>query len=196
MRSLVGKLVHNYLYMYEIEHRAVLTEEVYKELAEKLGREATLLGADDKEVSYYIFPDKLLKVVRNISKDTAKLSLKLNALGKGSSFQEFEVPFPEESFETMKSICDNICTPNQVINGTQKRTNYEYRGVEIALKWSEDWGYHVEFEIMVPDLSEKASADVRINEVAKELSVPLMTEEEVATFSAEVRSKNKLSNPN
>lgn len=179
--------------MYEIEHRAVLTEEAYNQLAEKLAREATLLGADDKEVSYYIFPDKLLKVVRNISKGTAKLSLKLTALGTGSSFQEFEVPFPEDSFETMKSICENISTPDQVISGTQKRTNYEYKGVEIALKWSEDWGYHAEFEIMISDPSEKEAADARIREAAAALSVPLMTEEEVAAFSAEVQAKKKTS---
>ncbi|MFA6414667.1 MAG: CYTH domain-containing protein [Candidatus Paceibacterota bacterium] len=177
--------------MYEIEHRAVLTEEAYKQLAEKLAREATLLGADDKEVSYYIFPDKLLKVVRNISKGTGKLSLKLNALGAGSSFQEFEVSFPEDSFETMRNICKNISTPDQVISGTQKRTNYEYKGVEIALKWSEDWGYHVEFEVMISDLSGKQDADTHIREVAQNLSVPLMTEEEVAAFSAEVRAKKK-----
>ncbi|MBU6214796.1 CYTH domain-containing protein [Patescibacteria group bacterium] len=177
--------------MYEIEHRAVLSEEAYRELAERLAREAVLLGSDDKEVSYYIFPDKLLKVVRNVSKGTAKLSLKLTALGAGSSFREFEVLFPEESFETMKNICENISTPDQVINGTQKRTNYEYLGVEIALKWSEDWGYHVEFEIMVSDLSEKESADARIREAAAALAVPLMTEEEVAAFSAKVRAQNK-----
>lgn len=178
--------------MYEIEHRALLTEEGYKALAEKLDREAKLLGADDKEVSYFIFPDKLLKVVRNISKNTGKLSLKLNTLGTGSSFQEFEVPFPEESFETVKNICNNISTPEQVINGTQKRTNYEYQGVEIALKWSEDWGYHAEFEIMVSDPAEKGAADARIVAVAKELSVPLMTDEEVAAFLAKVRSSKKL----
>lgn len=177
--------------MYEIEHRALLTEESYKELAEKLARNATLLGTDDKEVSYYIFPDKLLKVMRNISKGTGKLSLKLNVLGAGSSFQEFEVPFPEDSFETMKNICDSISTPDQVISGTQQRTNYKYQGVEIALKWSEDWGYHVEFEIMISDLGEKETADAHIREVAKTLSVSLMTEEEVAAFSAEVRSRKK-----
>ncbi|MDO8451571.1 MAG: CYTH domain-containing protein [bacterium] len=177
--------------MYEIEHRALLTEESYKTLTERLANEATLLGTDDKEVSYYIFPDKLLKVVRNISKGTGVLSLKLNTLGAGSSFQEFEVPFPEESFETMKNICENISTPDQVISGTQKRTNCEYKGVEIALKWSEDWGYHAEFEIMISDLSEKESADARIIEVARALSVSLMTEEEVAAFLAQVKLKNK-----
>ncbi len=190
MPSPVEKSITN-LDMYEIEHRALLTEESYKELAEKLARNATLLGTDDKEVSYYIFPDKLLKVMRNISKGTGKLSLKLNVLGAGSSFQEFEVPFPEDSFETMKNICDSISTPDQVISGTQQRTNYKYQGVEIALKWSEDWGYHVEFEIMISDLGEKETADAHIREVAKTLSVSLMTEEEVAAFSAEVRSRKK-----
>lgn len=177
--------------MYEIEHRAVLTEEAYNELAERLVKEATLIGSDDKEVSYYIFSDKLLKVVRNISKKSAKISLKLNVLGAGSSFKEFEVPFPEESFEMMKSICEHISTPDQVISGTQKRTNYEYQGVEIALKWSEDWGYHVEFEIMISDLSEKKTADARIREAARALSVSLMTEAEVKAFQAEVESKKK-----
>ncbi|MFA5841741.1 MAG: CYTH domain-containing protein [Candidatus Paceibacterota bacterium] len=177
--------------MYEIEHRALLTEESYKSLAEKLAREATPLGTDDKEVLYYIFPKKLLKIARNISKGTGKLSLKLNTLGEGSSFQEFEVSFPESSFETMKTICDSISLPDQVISGTQKRTNYKYQGVEIALKWSEDWGYHAEFEVMVPSLSEKEAADAHILEVAGALSVPLMTEEEVASFLAKILSKNK-----
>lgn len=179
--------------MYEIEHRALLTEESYKTLSDRLANEATLLGTDDKEVSYYIFHDKLLKVVRNISKGTGKLSLKLNTLGAGSSFQEFEVPFPEDSFETMKSICTSISSPEQVITGTQKRTNYEYRGVEIALKWSEDWGYHAEFEIMINDLSEKEAADILITEIAKALSISLMTEEEVGAFSAKVRSRKNSS---
>jgi adenylate cyclase class IV len=179
--------------MYEIEHRAVLTEDAYKRLTEELEREAASLGSDDKEVSYYIFADKLLKVMRNVSKGTGRLSLKLNTLGAGSSFQEFEVEFPEDSFETMKSICSNICTPDQVISGTQRRTDYEYKGVEIALKWSEDWGYHVEFEVMVPSLDEKEAADARIMEVAKSLSVSLMTEEEVGVFSANVRAKRKSS---
>lgn len=174
--------------MYEIEHRAVLSEDSYNKLSEVLQKDAVLLGSDDKEVSYYIFPDKLLKVVRNVSKGTAKISLKLNTLGAGSSFKEFEVPFPEDSFEMMKNICNNISTPDQVIIGTQKRINYKYQDVEISLKWSEDWGYHVEFEIMVSNLNEKEVADAHIREVAQILSIQLMTEEEVGAFSTAVRA--------
>lgn len=177
--------------MYEIEHRALLTEEKFKKLSDLLSSKAILLGKDDKQVSYYIFSDKLLKVVRNISQGTAKISLKFNTLGTGSMFQEVEVTFPEESFSDMHTICNEISSPDQIITGTQKRTNYKYDGVEIALKWSEDWGYHAEFEIMVSDPTEKETADTHIREVASILSVPLMTEKEIAEFSAAVRNKQK-----
>lgn len=174
--------------MYEIEHRALLTEELFSELESTLLKDGNFLGQDDKEVAYYIFSEKLLKVVKNTSKKTGVLSLKLNALGNGSSFQEFELSFAPEDFDTMRTICDSISTPNQVIVGTQRRKNFSYNDVEIALKWSEDWGYHAEFELMIEDLSEKDSADAKIRQVAGELSVTLMTEEEVAAFSAKVRA--------
>ncbi|HWU24614.1 MAG TPA: hypothetical protein VN086_02580, partial [Candidatus Paceibacterota bacterium] len=106
-------------------------------------------------------------------------------------FEEIETSFPPESFDAVRRICDEISSPSQVIVGTQKRTNFIYKGVEIALKWSEDWSYHAEFEIMINNLSEKESADAQIQAVAKELSVPLMTEEEVAEFTAKVRANRK-----
>jgi adenylate cyclase class IV len=177
--------------MYEIEHRAVLTEEQYAALSKELAAKATLVGQDDKEVTYFIFKDKLLKVVHNLTQGTAKLSLKLTALGEGSLFEEIEIPFPKDSYAAMKTLCEKISTPDQVIVGTQKRTNYRYGDVEIALKWSEDWGYHAEFEIMVSSPEEKESADAHIREVAKQLSVKLMTEEEVGEFSAKVRARRK-----
>lgn len=177
--------------MYEIEHRALLTEESYATLAQKLAEAGVSLGSDDKEVAYYIFPDKLLKVVRNISKSTGVLSLKLNTLGNGSSFEEHEVTFPAEDFDTMRAICGAISSPDQVIVGTQRRTNFLYKDVEIALKWSEDWQYHAEFEVVVQTLDEKDAADAKILAVAEELSVTPMTQEEIAEFSAKVRASKK-----
>lgn len=175
--------------MYEIEHRAVISEEKYEDLKVALDDQAKSLGEDDKEVAYYIFPNRLLKVVRNISKGTGVLSLKLTALGQGSAFKELEIPFPVEDFDTMNSICKEISVPEQVIVGTQKRSNYEYHGVEIALKWSEDWGYHVEFERLISDLAGKDAADAEILEVAKHFSITVMSEEEVASFARAVRER-------
>ncbi|MBP6868850.1 MAG: hypothetical protein KBC16_01945 [Candidatus Pacebacteria bacterium] len=177
--------------MYEIEHRALLTEEKYKELDEKLRADAECLGEDDKDVAYFIFPDKLLKVVKNISKGTAKLSLKLNTLGSGSSFREIEVDFKDSQFESLKELCHAVSTPDQVIEGTQKRTNFMFKGVEIALKWSEDWGYHAEFEIVIDSLASKDDADTTITNVANSLDITLMTDEEVKEFSDKVRAQKK-----
>jgi adenylate cyclase class IV len=177
--------------MYEIEQRAVLNKDSYEVLRKALEARATNLGSDDKKVSYYIFSDKLLKIVHNVSKQSAKISLKLNTLGNGSLFEELEVSFDEDSLEKMKRICSAVSNPLQIIDGTQKRTNFAYEGVEIALKWSEDWGYHVEFEILIQDLTKKEAADLQIEKIAKEFSITLMTEKEVADFSANVRAKNK-----
>lgn len=177
--------------MYEIEHRAILSKQQYENLKVLLSTQAKSLGSDDKDVSYYIFPEKLLKVVRNISKGTGVLSLKLNALGQGSAFKEFEVVFPIEQFDVMNTICGEVSTPQQIIVGTQKRSNFEYQGVEIALKWSEDWGYHVELEKLISNLADKDAADAAIVKVAKHFSITLMSEEEVAAFARSVKEKNK-----
>ena len=99
--------------MYEIEHRAVLTEPQYDSLKKALAAQAEGLGTDDKEVSYFIFPDKLLKVVNNLSKGTAVLSLKLTALGQGSAFKELEVPFAPEQYATLNAICKEITPRNR-----------------------------------------------------------------------------------
>lgn len=179
--------------MFEIEHRTLLTQDEYDTLKDRLVKDGTLIGEDDKEVSYYIYPDKLLKIVRSISKKTAKISLKLNALGSGSSFKELEVEFPEESTDLMNEICGHISGADQVIQGTQQRTNFKYQDVDIALKWSEDWSYHVEFEIMIPDLAQKEAADNHIKSVAESLGVTLMTEEEVAVFITKVKDAKKMS---
>jgi adenylate cyclase class IV len=177
--------------MYEIEHRTLLTQDEYNALKERLLEKGVMLGEDNKEVSYYIYSDKLLKIVHNISKKTAKISLKLNALGSGSSFKELEVEFPEESTELMNEICGHISGADQVIQGTQQRTNFKYQNVDIALKWSEDWSYHAEFEMMISDLAEKEAADNHIKSVAESLGVTLMTEEEVAVFITKVREAKK-----
>ncbi len=185
------KNIKERLVTYEIEHRAVLTEEAYEALKGRLLSETTMIGEDDKEVLYYIYSDKLLKVVKNLSKNTAVLSLKLNVLGQGSLFQEIDIPFSMESFEDMERVCNEIALADQVISGTQKRTNFSYDDVEIALKWSEDWGYHVEFEIIITNKSLKESANQKIHTVAKHFNITLMTEEEVKTFLVNVQAKHK-----
>jgi adenylate cyclase class IV len=169
--------------MLEIEKRGFLTEEKYNELLNFLEKNGTSLGADDKEVIYYIYPDKLLKVVHNLSKNNAKISLKTNKVGGGSVFPETEVFFDQKDFEKIKYIFDTIAKPEKVMDGIQKRINFEYKGCEIAIKWSEVWGFHFEIEKMVSEKSEVERAEEELQGMADELEIKILNDEELKEFT-------------
>lgn len=168
--------------MYEIEMRARFNEAKYNSLKAFLDKNAECLGEDNKECDYLIFADKLLKLVKNTSKNTAKVSLKMNRIGQGSAFEEIEFAFASEDFEKARQLFAKLDLPVKVMRGPQRRINYVYKDCEIALKWSEVWGYHLEIEQMVPDPAQKEAAETRMRAVAEELGIELMSEEELKKF--------------
>jgi len=170
--------------MIEVEFRARFSSSEYERLQKILDERAECLGPDDKHSVYYIFQDRLLKIVRNISKQDAKISLKMNRLGEGSAFKEMEIHFQEKDFEAMKELLDHLDLNARVAEEGQQRTNYRYRGCEIALKYGKTWGHHLEIEKMIADPDMQQQAEKEIRSIADELSVHLMTEEEIAAFLA------------
>lgn len=76
----------------EIEFRSMFDRKKYDDLKKFLDKNAQDLGEDDKDVRFFIMADKLLKVVDNVSQKNAKLVLKLSKIGKGSDFEEIEIP--------------------------------------------------------------------------------------------------------
>ena len=175
--------------MFEVEFRAKFNKEKYEELKYYLDVHAKNLGEDNKDCYYYIFQNKLLKIVNNLSRKTAKISLKLNRIGEGAIFPETEVFFSPNDFSMMRHLIDNLGLPVKVMHGPQKRVNFEYRGCEIGLKWSEAWGYHMEIEQVIATPNERDKAEKQIREVADELDVKLMSEEELKEFTREAESK-------
>ena len=150
------------------------------------------LGEDDKDVYFFLFPDKLLKTVHNTSKKTAKIVLKLNKIGKGNDFEETEVSIAQQDFDKATKLFIKIHA-GEYMHSFQKRHNYLYGGVELALKWSEAWGHHLELEVVVSDVARKEEMEKKIAIVAKELGVYIMTDQELLEFTqaAEVEYKNK-----
>jgi adenylate cyclase class IV len=173
----------------EIEFRSLLDEGKYKQLVDFLLKNGEDLGDDDKDTYFFIFKDKLLKVVKNLSKGTGKVVLKLNKLGKGSDFEEIEIPLKISEVDRMADLFSALKLPAQLIHNDQKRHNFLYKGVEIAVKYSIDWGYHAELEIVIKDSGDKESAEVRIQEVAKELGLRLMTDDEVLKLTGEIEAR-------
>ncbi len=172
----------------ELEFWAMFDEVKYKELEKYLDSVAEDLGEDDKNVYFFILPGKLLKVSDNISKKTAKISLKLEKIGRGNAFKENEFLINQadvlKAVDLFKEIgCDHV------IESFQKRHNYLYEGVELALKYSKDWGYHLELEIMIAQEEERAAAEVAIRSVAQKLGLILMTNEELLEFTKQFEKK-------
>jgi adenylate cyclase class IV len=178
----------------EIEFRSIFDEDRYLELRKFLDKKAQNLGEDDKNVFFFIMPDKLVKVVNNISKNNAKIVLKLNKIGKGSDFEEIEIPIFQADIDDAVKIFSNLEITDNVMQSFQKRRNYLYKGVELALKYSDVWGYHLELEIIINNLDEKQSAEKKIMKIADELGIKLMSDEELVEFTKNAEEKYKKQN--
>ena len=177
----------------EVEYRSRISEEEYHTLIAFLNAHAEDLGEDDKSIHFFLFPDKTLKVTDNISQESAKITLKLNRIGNGAMFEEIEVPIARADVDKMVRMFD-IFGFDHLIEPIVKRHNYTYKGVELAVKYSESWQYHVELEVIIGDESEHAAAEAKIRAVADELKLHLMTEEELTIFTTELEDiyrKNK-----
>jgi adenylate cyclase class IV len=177
--------------MIEIEKRGLLIKEKYDELLAFLNEHAKSLGEDDKDVVYYIYDDKLLKVVNNLSKGNAKVSLKMNKLGDGIATKEIDVLFDQKDFSSIKEIFDTTSQAKQIIEGNQKRKNFMYKECEIAVKWSKDYGYHFEIEKVTDDEKNIDVLEKEINSVIDELDLISMTNDEIKEFQRKIEESAK-----
>ena len=170
----------------EIEYRSIVSKKDYERIMDFLKKNAEDLGEDDKDSSFYILDKKLLKVVKNVSKDTAKITLKLQEVVDGSGKEEFEYIIPVESVDTAKEVFKNLGFTER-IDSYQKRHNFMYKGVEFAVKYSKDWSYHIEMEILIDTEDERFNAESKIKEVAEELGIKLMTDKEQKELVKNIR---------
>ena len=171
----------------ELEYGACITEADYLRLRDFLSKEGKTIGSDNKDTHFFIWLDKVVKVVFNKDSEKAKISLKPGRIGKQSHFDEIELLIDigqaEKAVEFFKTM-----SPDDIQFVYQFRTNYEYKGVEIALKYTRSWGFHVELEIMLDSVEEKEKADLRIKKVASELGLEIMQDDELAEYTTKIDS--------
>ncbi|WP_189298857.1 CYTH domain-containing protein [Streptomyces albospinus] len=175
----------------EIEMRARYDKETHDRLTARLEGEATDLGRDDKHIYFYVLPDKLLKVTDNTAAGTAKITLKHSKIGQGAAFPETEFPIAREDVPAAVAVFNALGFEPHMHQADNQRHNYRFRGVEIAVKWSEAWGHHAEFEVLLDDDASdtaREEAAARISTAAQDLGVTLMTEQELADFTAAFES--------
>lgn len=180
----------------EIEFRALLTRDKYDDLKDFLNTNSKDLGKDDKDVYFFILPDKLVKIVNNISKKSAKLAIKLNKIGQGADFEEIEIPINIKDIDNALKLLTSLNFTDNIMHSYQKRHNYLYKDVEVALKYSDIWGYHTELEIVIDDKSKKSWAESKIRKIANELNIKLMSDKELTKFTQRAEQDYKNNNKN
>lgn len=171
----------------EIEMRARFDKDAHEQLLARLTQEAEDLGCDDKNIFFYVLPDQLLKVTDNTAVSSAKITLKASKIGQGAAFPETEFAIGREDVPAAVRIFNALGFEDTMHQAFNQRHNFRFRGVEIAVKWSDAWGHHAEFEVLLDDEASVTARDeavARIGAVADELGVHLMTEEELAEFTA------------
>jgi predicted adenylyl cyclase CyaB len=171
----------------EIEFRSQIDKKKYLSVLEFLTKNAQDIGADDKRVWFFFMPDRLLKVTHNITKQNGKITLKLTKIGNGSSFEEIEFPIAKEDIGKSVRLFEEL-GHKYLVEPTILRHDYMYKGVEIAVKYSKTWGYHLELEVMVKSKDKESTAEKKIRAVAEELGVRVMDDEELRTFTGRVEA--------
>lgn len=173
----------------EVEIRSIFSKEKYDELKEFLDENAEDLGQDDKDVYFFLHPQKVIKTVHNTSKKTAKIVLKTTRVGKGGhDTEEIEIPINPADFANATRIFSEL-EFEQVQQSFQQRRNYMYKGVEIALKHSNSWGYHIELEKMISQDTEQEAAEAELHKLAEKLGVKPMSPAEQKIVAAQIDSK-------
>ncbi len=165
----------------EVEHRARFSRQKFLAYQKFLRRHARSLGRDDKEVFFYVAPNFLYKVVKNISAGTAKIVFKNNRIERSSSFDEIEIAITQRDIEAANTLLSSM-SKTKLYYEKIRRENFLWRGVEIALKYSPTWGYHAEFEVLVASKKMTHEANIKIQSVAKALGIRLMTTNDIAKF--------------
>jgi adenylate cyclase class IV len=171
----------------EIEMRARFDRTAHDRLISRLQNAAEDLGCDDKHIYFYVLPDKLLKVTDNTAGGTAKITLKTSRIGQGPAFPEIEFPIARDDVAAAVRVFDALGLASHMHQAFNRRHNFRFRGVDIAVKWSQAWGHHAEFEVLLDEAAGKAAQDeaaAHIGAVAGELGVALMSERELAEFTA------------
>lgn len=163
----------------EVEKKAIVEEADLQRVSEALlGMGAEDLGKNDTESYFYLADDFQLKIQLRHSKGDAKIAWKSGGFNGASAREEIELPFPVEDGESAHKLMDRLLPELKKVRTAQERHDYKLGDIELALKWSGQWKYHIEFDTKVETEDQTTEALQRLEALAEKLQVHLMTEAE------------------
>jgi adenylate cyclase class IV len=134
------------------------------------------------ECDFYVYADRTLTVKRFLNNNYLRLVAK-PTIGSGHNYEEIILPLSPDTRPAARKFCEAL-GDHDYFCSKQFRRNFSYKEVEIACKYSERWGFHVECEIMVDANSDSDRAQQVIGQVMKELRLtPLSAGDELTLLA-------------
>lgn len=129
---------------YEYEERAFLDEESFGRIKEYLDKNNNQKCIDNKQSFFFVMPDVNISIAS--SEKETKVKYKGGQLGKGNGFEEIEFKIQPSSLDEAIRLFSYLLSiiPQE---SYQFRINYTLNDdIEIALKYTHMWGFHMEVE--------------------------------------------------
>ena len=175
--------------MREIEIRGLLKKGQYLNLIKKLD-DLGYTHEKDNKLSYFFKREKgIFKLNNEISKNQARISLKLGDEIKGS-LEEYEVIIDRRYFKNLLTIFQKLgFTKFNIVN--QIRDNFYLKDldVELALKYSNSFQYHFEIEYLGKKIKSESKIKEYLKKVCAKLEIIPMEEIEILQKIKEIRKR-------
>lgn len=181
----------NTRHSYEYEERAFFEEKDLAHIKDTLAKLAQSQKSDNKTSYFFVLADINVSIASSPAKTVVKY--KGGQLGKGNGFVEHEFAIdPQGLPEALKLFSVLLKCEPQV--SEQFRINYDMGdGVEVALKYTHMWGFHLEFEKVyrAADEADKGhreeQARVELTKLAKQLGVQFIDDTTMAAFKEQCK---------
>ena len=176
---------------YEYEERAFFEEKDLAHIKDTLAKLAKSQKSDNKTSYFFVLPDINVSVASSPAKTIVKY--KGGQLGKSNGFVEHEFAIdPQGLPEALKLFSALLKLEPQI--SEQFRINYDMGdGVEVALKYTHMWGFHLEFEKVYQATDEagkgrrEGQAHAELTKLAEQLGVQFIDDATMAAFKEQCK---------
>lgn len=180
----------------EVEKLSIIDKNTYLAIGEiLLSKGAKDLGENNTRTVFFHPEDARVKVQENMSKGTAKVVWKSGgSLKANDSRTEIELPFSPSDFDIAVDLVKAFLSGVEFFSArVQERHDYKLGDVNVSVKYSEDYGYHVECDLNVSSDDQVDDGLRKIEQVAQGLGLHTLSSDEENDFmkKMELRAAKK-----
>lgn len=172
----------------EVELRGVLTKDKYKKIIAYLKTVADNEEVDDKISYFFVIRGGILKISDEEFKNKAKISYKQGGESK-SILEEYEIPIAREDVQKTIKVFKDLGFTN-VNTVQQKRINFKYKGAEISIKDTPDYGPHFEIEMIAKNQEDAKLKRKVLFEICKDLDLKTLSQQEIKDLIISINTKH------